>query len=141
MAGGTSSASATESASPLYEAAAEFGYPGWAFGVSSYAFLGDGSIVCGYDSDGFTHFAVLDPETGALESLDVDLDSWGSPYVCADGNDVVVVAGAATVPAQVSRIDVTSGALRDAPRRASSRRSPRRTSRHRESSSSRPRAA
>ena len=87
------------------------GIPRGRSGSSSYAFLGDGRIVCGYDSEGFTHFAVLDPETGALESLDVDLDSWGAPYVCADGNHVVIVAGAATVPTQVSRIDVTSGAL------------------------------
>ncbi|MET0560064.1 MAG: prolyl oligopeptidase family serine peptidase, partial [Gaiellaceae bacterium] len=97
--------------SSLHEAEAEFGYPAWSFGVSSYAFLGDGRIVCGYDSGGFTHFAVLDPEAGALESLDADLDSWGSPYVRADGSHAVVVAGAATVPTQVVRIDVTSGAL------------------------------
>ena len=109
--------------------------------MSSYAFLGDGRIVCGYDSGGFTHFAVLDPETGALESLDVDLDSWGSPYVCADGDHVVIVAGAATVPTQVSRIDVTSGALEVAPeeRRVAGRRGVLLDASR--SSSSRPRAA
>ena len=96
---------------PLHEAAAEFGYPAWVFGVSSYAFLGDGRIVCGYDSGGFTHFALLDPETGELERLDVGLDSWGSPYVCAEGTHAVIVAGAATVPTQVARLDVATGAL------------------------------
>ena len=66
-AGGTSSASATASGGPLHPAEAEFGYPAWVFGARSYAFLGDGRIVCGYDRDGRTCFGVLDPETGELE--------------------------------------------------------------------------
>ena len=65
-AGGTSSASATVSAPRCTRREAEFGYPAWTFGASSYAFLDDGRIVCAYDSDGFTHFGVLDPETGLL---------------------------------------------------------------------------
>ena len=41
----------------LHAAEAEFGYPAWVFGMSSFAFLGDGRIFCAYDSGGFTHFA------------------------------------------------------------------------------------
>ena len=54
--------------SALYPAEAEFGYPAWVFGPSSFAFLDDGRIVCGYDSSGFTHFGVLDPITGELDA-------------------------------------------------------------------------
>ena len=97
---------------PLHRAEAEFGYPAWAFGTSSYAFLGDGRILCGYDSEGFTHFGVLDPETGDLEILDLELDSWGSPALRADGTEAVIVAGAATVPTQVAHLDVTTRALK-----------------------------
>ena len=98
--------------SALHPAEAEFGYPAWAFGTSSFACLDDGRVVCFYDSGGFTHFAVLDPDSGVLEELDVGLDSlWGSPYVCAEGATAVVAAGSATVPNQVARIDVTSGAV------------------------------
>ena len=50
----------------LHAAEAEFGYPAWTFGSRSFAFLGDGRIVCAFDSDGFTHFGVLDPESGVL---------------------------------------------------------------------------
>ena len=97
--------------SQLYPAEAEFGYPAWTFGSSSYAFLADGRIVCGYDTGGFTRFAVLDPETGELSDLDLDLDSWGTPYVVAEGAQVVIVAGSATLPHQVTRIDVETGAV------------------------------
>jgi dipeptidyl aminopeptidase/acylaminoacyl peptidase len=95
--------------STLYPAEAEFGYPAWSFGSRSFAFLGDGRIVCGYDSKGFTRFGILDPESGALVDLDLELDSWGAPYVVAEGSRVVIVAGSASVPHQVARIDVDSG--------------------------------
>jgi dipeptidyl aminopeptidase/acylaminoacyl peptidase len=93
----------------LYPAEAEFGYPAWVFGASSYAFLGDGRIVCGYDSGGFTHFGVLDPETGELTPLELDLHSWRTPYVVASGTSAVLIGAATTVPHQIARIDVESG--------------------------------
>lgn len=95
--------------SALYPAEAEFGYPAWAFGYSAYGFLGDGRIACGFDSRGVTHFAVLDPATGALDELPVALDAWGSPYLQADGSEIVVIAGSASTPNQVARIDVETG--------------------------------
>jgi dipeptidyl aminopeptidase/acylaminoacyl peptidase len=95
----------------LHAAAAEFGFPAWSFGACSYAFLGDGRIACAYDSAGFAHFATLDPATGELENLDLELDSfWGTPYVCAEGTKAVIVAGSATAPNGVARVDVASGA-------------------------------
>jgi len=95
--------------SALYPTEAEFGYPAWAFGTRSFAFLGDGRIICGFDSGGLTHFGAVDPETGELEELDIGLDSWGSPYLCAERTEAVFVAGSATAPSQVIRLDVTSG--------------------------------
>ena len=88
---------------------AEFGYPAWSFGSRSFGFLGDGRIVCGYDSKGFTHFGVLDPDTGRLDELDLDLDSWGAPSLAAEGDKVVIIAGSATIPHQVARIAVDTG--------------------------------
>ena len=94
----------------LHAADAEFGYPAWAFGLRSFAFLGDGRIVCARDSGGFTRFAVLDPQNGELEDLELELDSlWGSPHVCAEGVQAVIVAGSATTPTGVFRVDVATG--------------------------------
>jgi len=92
--------------SALHAAEAEFGYPQWVFGERSIAFLGDGRIVCCYDRDGRTRFAVLDPETGELLDLDVPHDAlrWG-PDVAAEGTTVLFAAGSATIPDQLVMLD------------------------------------
>ena len=94
----------------LYPAEAEFGYPAWTFGARSFAFLEDGRLACGYDSEGLTSFGVLDPDSGRMDDVGLELDSWGSPHVCAEGTQIIVVAGSATIPNQIVRIDVASGA-------------------------------
>jgi len=81
----------------------------WVFGARSFAFLGDGRIVCGFEDAGFTRFGVLAPETGELEPLDVGLDSWRSPYVWGEGTHVVIAAGSPTVPTRIVRVDVETG--------------------------------
>jgi dipeptidyl aminopeptidase/acylaminoacyl peptidase len=95
----------------IHKAEAEFGYPAWVFGARSFAFLGDGRIACAYDSDGRTSFAILDPESGELESLDLPYDAWGGPSLVAEGSTFVFIAGSATTPSQVVRVDVSTGAL------------------------------
>jgi dipeptidyl aminopeptidase/acylaminoacyl peptidase len=92
---------------PLYEGTAEFGYPAWSFGARSFAFLGDGRIVCAYETGGFTHFAVLDPETGKLDALDLGLDSL-SGSLDAEGMQAVIVAGSTTSPSAIVLVDVAS---------------------------------
>jgi len=90
----------------LHPADAEFGYPAWIFGARSFAFLGDGRIVCGFEDAGFTRFGVLDAQSGELERLDFGLDSWRSPYVAAEGAQVVILAGSPTVPTRIVRVDL-----------------------------------
>ena len=41
----------------LHEAEAEFGYPQWVFGESSFAFCDDGRIACWYGDRGVQHLA------------------------------------------------------------------------------------
>jgi dipeptidyl aminopeptidase/acylaminoacyl peptidase len=94
----------------LYGAQWEFGYPAWTFGGRSYAFLGDGRIVCAYDRDGRTWFALLDPESGRLQPLDLPYDAWRStPHLTAEGQTALLVAGSATIPNQVVRLDCATG--------------------------------
>jgi dipeptidyl aminopeptidase/acylaminoacyl peptidase len=96
----------------IHEAEAEFGYPAWVFGGRSYGFLADGRIVCGYDREGRTRFAILEVESGRLEDLDLPYDAWRStPYLVADGFTVVFVAGSATLPNQVVRLDLSNGEM------------------------------
>jgi len=97
---------------PLYPAETEFGYPAWAFGTRSFAFLGDGRIACVYESGGFSHFAVLDPEEGVLEDLGLELDCLaGSPFIDAEGTQIVLTAGSPSIPNRLVRLDVGTGAV------------------------------
>lgn len=96
----------------LHQAEAEFGYPAWTFGGRSFSFLEDGRIVCAYDRDGRTFFAVLDPESGELSDLDLEYDALrGLSCVSAEGSSVLVVAGSATIPHELVRLDVATGSL------------------------------
>jgi dipeptidyl aminopeptidase/acylaminoacyl peptidase len=98
--------------SVLHPAEAEFGYPAWVFGTRSWDVL-DGRLACCFEQDGRTHFALLDPETGELEPLDLEFDAlWGGPSVSAEGTSVLLVAGSATTPNQVVLHDVADGSTR-----------------------------
>ncbi|HEX5027674.1 MAG TPA: S9 family peptidase [Gaiellaceae bacterium] len=92
----------------IHAAEVEFGYPAWVFGASSHAFLEDGRIFCGFERAGFTHFAVLDPATGELDERELGLDAWGTPYVATEGMVALLVAGSATTPAVLARVDVST---------------------------------
>ncbi len=97
--------------SVLYEAEAEFGYPAWVFGTRSFAFLEDGGIFVTYDHAGRTSFGVLDPESRTIEALELPYDAlWSSPSVAAEGSRVLFLAGSATIPNELVRLDVSTGA-------------------------------
>jgi dipeptidyl aminopeptidase/acylaminoacyl peptidase len=46
---------------------AELGFAAWAFGISHYAFLGDGRIACIVTRQGVDRLHLLDPDQGSLE--------------------------------------------------------------------------
>ena len=87
---------------------AEFGWPQWLFGLSSYAFLADGSIACHYEHDGVQHTAVLDPTTGELIDLDLPFTAIGAPFLAAEGSTIVLIGGAPSIPEQLVSLDLTS---------------------------------
>ena len=96
----------------LHPMPVEFGYPAWVFGGSSFGFLDEGRIACAYDSEGFTHVALLDTDTGSFEELDLALDSLAStPYLRAESDAVVLIAASATTPNQLVQVDVRTGAM------------------------------
>jgi dipeptidyl aminopeptidase/acylaminoacyl peptidase len=90
---------------------AEFGWPHWGFGASTYGFLADGRIVCEYTTGGVQHLAVLDPVTAELLDLDLPYTAISTPYVCAEGMQVTFVGGAPTLPPAVVVVDFTSRAV------------------------------
>jgi len=55
---------------PLCPMNAEFGFPQWGFGMSSYDFASTNLIVCTYIQNGFSKLALLDTRTGELETIE-----------------------------------------------------------------------
>jgi dipeptidyl aminopeptidase/acylaminoacyl peptidase len=88
---------------PLCPRAAEFAGAQWAFGQSSYAFLGPDQIVCSYGEAERTVLARLDAATGTLTPLTLPYSEFGSVKVCR--GRIVCGAGSSTGPGAIVVID------------------------------------
>jgi dipeptidyl aminopeptidase/acylaminoacyl peptidase len=92
---------------PLCAMEAEFGLPQWVFGMSTYAFVSDTSIVCAYTQQGSWHLARLDTVTGQLRSID-------TPYtmitqVRANADRALFLGGSPTEAMAVVELDLATG--------------------------------
>ncbi|HEX2887422.1 S9 family peptidase [Vineibacter terrae] len=87
--------------------AADFAQAPWAFGMSSYAFAGAGTLVCSYWEDGIARLARLDLASLALTPFDLPYTDYG--YVRARDGEAVFRAGAAGDAAAIVRLDLVSG--------------------------------
>lgn len=91
---------------PLHEADAEFGVPQWVFGMSTYAFVDDGTLVCAYTSGGRDHLARIVPG-GGLEEIEVPQTDIGS--VEALGRRAAYVGASPTEHAAIVLVEPSSG--------------------------------
>ncbi|TXL82243.1 S9 family peptidase [Vineibacter terrae] len=87
--------------------AADFAQAPWAFGMSSYAFAGAGTLVCSYWEDGIARLARLDLASLALTPFDLPYTDYG--YVRARDGEAVFRAGAAGDAAAIVRLDLATG--------------------------------
>ena len=81
----------------------------WIFGLRTYGFLDDGRIACTLIDAALHSFAVLEPQTGELERLDLPFTA-SMPYVTAHGTRFAIVAGAPTEPVGIHIVDSQTGA-------------------------------
>jgi dipeptidyl aminopeptidase/acylaminoacyl peptidase len=86
---------------------AEFGLPQWVFGMSTYAFVSNTSIICAYTKQGSWHLARLDTVTGHLTSID-------TPYtmitqVRATPRRALFLGGSPTEAVAVVELDLATG--------------------------------
>jgi dipeptidyl aminopeptidase/acylaminoacyl peptidase len=86
---------------------AECGDAQWMFGLSTYAFCGDGRIVLWARRDGGWEFFVLDA-SGELRRIEVPYTAFAL-HVSAEGDDVLFEAGAPDAPLSVVRYNLASG--------------------------------
>jgi dipeptidyl aminopeptidase/acylaminoacyl peptidase len=94
---------------PLCPREAEFAGAQWAFGQSSYAFLGPDHIVCTYGEGGRTVLARLDIASGKLTPFALPYSEFGS--IKAAGGKIVCGAGSPTGPGAIVTIDPDTGAV------------------------------
>ena len=87
---------------------AELGYAAWVFDLSTYGFLADGRMACTVIDKAVHSFAVLDPETGELEHLDLPFTA-SMPYLRAHGDRFAALAGSPTEPVAIVVVDVGTG--------------------------------
>jgi dipeptidyl aminopeptidase/acylaminoacyl peptidase len=103
---------------PLCEKEAEFGLPQWAFGMSTYAFVSPGRIICSYTERGSSHLAILDAESRELEPLETPYSNIAYVRVGEAGSDVVFRGSSPTEAACMVRLDPSTG-LHEVLRRSS----------------------
>jgi dipeptidyl aminopeptidase/acylaminoacyl peptidase len=86
---------------------AEVGTAQWVFGMSLYAFPGDGSVVCAMTENGAYRLVRIDLATLRQSPIDVPFTSMSS--VRAARNKVAMVAGSFTQASAVVALDPASG--------------------------------
>ena len=102
-----------EGVEPVYEMEAEWGYPHWVFGISTYGFAADG-LVCTYSQNGNWHLARLYTATKQLELIDVPYTSIASLH--CQGERVAFIGGSPTEATAVVLIDQEVQVLRSSSR-------------------------
>lgn len=95
---------------PIAPMDAEFAFPMWQFGSSTYAFLGDGRIVAICSREGVDSLVYISAD-GTVEVADRLPFTSYDPSISADGDTVVFVAASPSEPAALVCLDVPSGQL------------------------------
>lgn len=91
---------------PRYPVDADCGGPDWQFGQSSYQVGDDGSLIISFAREGKMQLTVV--EKGDARELDHDMSEFSS--LAIDGHKrLVALAGSATSPLAIIRVDVTDG--------------------------------
>jgi dipeptidyl aminopeptidase/acylaminoacyl peptidase len=94
---------------PLCQKEAEFGAPQWMFGMSTYAFLSSGRIVCSYTDRGGSHLALLDTQSGDLEPIQTPYSSIAFVRADVATGNVVFLGGSPTGPACIVSLNPSTG--------------------------------
>jgi dipeptidyl aminopeptidase/acylaminoacyl peptidase len=95
---------------PVLAMEAEFGVPQWVFGMTTFGFASDGSIVARYTSKGDWNIVQIDPRTGKHKSIDLPYSNVSSIHVA--GSSAYAVAGSPTEVESFVEIDLPSGKAR-----------------------------
>ncbi len=88
---------------------AEFGVPQWVFGMSIWALLADGSIVCAWTSNGVWSLGHLEPGASTPVAFDLPFTAISSVRTHPSGKGVIFSAGSTAAPSRLVHLDVATG--------------------------------
>ena len=88
----------------LHEMAAEFAYPHWIFGLSTYGFTKD-KIICTYSADGRWYLGSIDLKTKEFATIETEYTSIADLQTTANG-DVVFVGGSPTKAREIIKLNL-----------------------------------
>lgn len=94
---------------PLRAMEAEFAQPQWVFGMSTWDFLPNGSVVCAWTRNGSWHIGRLDVEDGPLKPYDVPFTDISYVTMQPATNQVLFTGASTTDPGGIVRLDVDTG--------------------------------
>ncbi len=94
---------------PLCPREEEFGFPAWQLGMVAYAVLDDARLAVIHGT-GIYKLGILDPSSGELTDFDLPYTVW-VPWLSAEGRHVSTVAGHASEPLTVVRVDLDTGTV------------------------------
>ncbi len=89
----------------LHQMAAEFAYPHWVFGLSTYGFIGSDRLVCTYSTDGSWHLGIIDLKTKQFEEIKTRYTNISDLQVSESGF-VVFIGGTPTETTSVVKLDL-----------------------------------
>jgi dipeptidyl aminopeptidase/acylaminoacyl peptidase len=92
---------------PVLEMDAEFGVPQWVFGMTTYGFAADGTIVARCTSGGKWDVVRIEPRSGRHEKLNLPYSYVSSIHV--GGKNAYVVAGSPTESEALVEVDLATG--------------------------------
>ncbi|MGH8987848.1 MAG: S9 family peptidase [Acidimicrobiales bacterium] len=87
---------------------AELGAPDFVFGLSSYAFVEDGKVLATWRCEGLDHVGVLHPDAREFTAADCGVTYVTQVRSTEDGSCAYAVAGSATLPPSVVRMEVSA---------------------------------
>ncbi len=92
----------------LHQKSAEFAYPHWVFGLSTFALVGNDRLICTYSAEGCWHLGEIDLQTKQFQEIKTKYTNI-SNLQASDRGFVVFIGGSPTETTAVIKLDLETG--------------------------------
>lgn len=92
----------------IHQKSAEFGYPHWVFGLSTFDLVGNERLICAYSAEGSWHLGQIDLQTKEFQEIKTRYTNI-SDLRASDQGFVVFIGGCPTETTAVIKLDLETG--------------------------------